>query len=140
VGYPSVDVKTKVVSAYLAGNSVAHLVEIFSFHRNTISRWIKTSEKDPNFTRNKNPGSGRLPKLQGRGAKKLLGIVSKPASKFGFETDFWTTARIQRICVEKLGLKVSRMSIHRTLVKFEQSYKKPQKNILKHAQTSRTVG
>lgn len=128
--HPNAYTKKKVVTAFHAGNSIAHLVEIFGFHRNSIRQWIQKSENDSEFKRSTDPGSGRPSSFSGKIAARLLRTISKPASCFGFETDFWTTARIQRVCKEKLKLKVSRMAIHRALVKFRQSYKKPQKRYL----------
>lgn len=125
--HPTNEMKTKIVEAYRGGNSITHLVQIFKFHRNSIRHWIQVSKFDPKFSRRTSPGSGRLSVFDKKLSKRLLTIVSKAASSFGFETDFWTTARIQRVCKEVLKIKVSRMAIHRALVKFEQSYKKPQK-------------
>ena len=125
--YPTKETKLKVVAAYNAGNSISHLVEIFGHHRNTISRWIESAKNDLLFLRSKKPGSGRPPRLADKAAAKLLKIISSPASKYGFETDFWTVARIRRVCRELLKVRVSKSALHRVLVKFEQSYKKPQR-------------
>lgn len=127
MSYPTKETKLKVVAAYKAGNSISHLVEIFGYHRNTISRWIETAKRDPLFLRRKRPGSGRPPRLADKSAARLLKIISSPASKYGFETDFWTVARIRRVCRELLNVRVSKSALHRVLIKFEQSYKKPQK-------------
>ena len=132
--HPSPETKRKVVAAYEAGNSISHLVELFKFHRNSISQWIKASKTDPSFARKKSPGSGRPGSFNNKAGSRLVKIISQPASKFGFETDFWTTARIQIVCKERLNLKVSRMAIHRALVKFEHSYKKPQKRYFEASQ------
>lgn len=72
------------------------------------------------------PGRGRRTIFSKFAGNKLLKLISKSPSDFGFETDFWTTSRIQVSCKEQLKLKASRMAIHRILVKFEQSYRKPQ--------------
>lgn len=125
--HPDAATKRKVVSAYQAGNSITHLVSIFGFHRNSIRKWIKLNDKSPELLSASNPGRGRRSIFSKFAGNKLLKIISKPASDFGFETDFWTTSRIQVSCKEQLKLKASRMAIHRILVKFEQSYKKPQK-------------
>lgn len=130
--HPNADLKKRIIAAYQAGSSITHLAGIFGFHRNTIKRWLLLAENSSDFSRI--PGSGRRSILAGQLGKKFLNIISKPASKFGFETDFWTTARIKRVCKEQLKITVSRMAIHRTLVKFEQSYKKPQKKYFEASQ------
>lgn len=127
MNHPDATTRKKVVAAYHAGNSITHLVSVFRFHRNSIRKWIKLDEISPERLELNAPGRGRPSAFDGRAGNQLLKIISKPASAFGYETDFWTTARIQVICTERLGLKISRMAVHRALVKFEQSYKKPQK-------------
>jgi transposase len=72
-------------------------------------------------------GSGREPKINTSNAKKILQIIQKPASEYGFETDLWNSKRICQVCWSQLNLKVSRMAVWRVLVKFDQSYKKVQK-------------
>ena len=127
MAYPTTEIKQKVILAYNSGNSITHLVDIFGFHRNSIRNWINAYEADPYLKRRSDPGSGRPSSFDTKSGKRLLRIISKPATLFGFETDFWTTARIRRVCKENLNLKISRMAVHRALIKFDQSYKKPQK-------------
>ncbi len=126
--HPASSEKKKIVAAYEANNSIARLSKIFGYHRNSIARWIKEADtqKHP-FVRKRQPGSGRPSILSKENAEKILKIISKPASSFGFETDLWNSKRIQTICREKLNIKISRMAIHRTLVKLKLSYKKPEK-------------
>ena len=125
--HPDFALRKKVVAAYHAGNSITHLVSIFGFHRNSIRKWINLEKISPEKLVLKASGRGRPSVFDNKSGAKLIKIVSKPASKYGFETDFWTTARIQVVCKEKMGLNISRMAVHRALVKFEHSYKKPQK-------------
>lgn len=136
--HPDAATKRKVIEAYRAGNSIAHLTSIFKFHRNSIRNWIHLSEQSPERLDVKTPGRGRPGVFNKRNGSRLIKIISQPASKFGYETDFWTTARIQVVCKERLNLKVSRMAIHRALVKFEQSYKTPQKRYLEASQEKQT--
>jgi transposase len=132
--HPNSEIKQKIVAAHNSGASIAQLSSLFGYHRNSISSWIKISKASKSFERAKKPGSGRPSKLNGKLGNRLLKIVGKPASQFDFETDFWTTARIQQVCRDELKVKVSRMAIHRTLIKFEHSYKKPQKQYFEACQ------
>lgn len=119
--------KEKVVKAYKCGNSIAHLAEIFGYHRNSIRNWINEKSRGGDFCRKRNPGSGRIPKIDCKTGKQLLRIIKKPASKYGFETDFWTIPRMLIVCKKELKLNLSKMSLQRTLKRYEYSYKKPQK-------------
>ena len=123
----SEEIKYKIINAYNNGNSIKHLADIFNCHRNSIRNWINQYKLNGNFARKTKPGSGRIPKINDETGRKLLEIIKKPASKYGFETDFWTTSRIVIVCKKELKIKVSRMAVFRTLKKFKYSYKKPQK-------------
>ena len=132
--HPSPDIKIKITDAHKDGTSISQLVNIFGYHRNSIRRWIKSAKKDPTFETPRKTGSGRPSAFSGKSGKKLLRIISKPASKFGFETDFWTTLRIQKVCKDELGVKISKMAIFRALKRFEHSYKKPKKRYYEASQ------
>jgi transposase len=128
MSHPDALTKIKITEAYKSGTSITQLVNIFGYHRNSITRWIKISKKDPEFSEPRKSGSGRPGSFSGKSGKKLIQIISEPASKFGFETDLWTTSRIKKVCKDEFGLDVSIMSIFRLLKKYEQSYKKPEKS------------
>ena len=50
----------------------------------------------------------------------------KPATEYGYDTDFWTTRRIAQVLKREMKINVSRMAVHRTLSKHKQSYKTPE--------------
>jgi transposase len=127
MSHPDSQTKSRLAQAHKSGTSIAQLVTISGYHRNSITRWIKASKKDPDFVKPRKSGSGRPASFSGKTGRKLLQIISKPASKFGFETDLWTTGRIQKVCEDELDLTTSKMSIFRLLKKYDQSYKKPEK-------------
>ncbi len=120
--------KENVVKKYRAGSlTVAQLALSLDVERSTIYRWIKKSLNKKPLKRNQNSLSGRQPKINLVVGRKLVRLLKKPASKFGYETDFWNTTRIRQVLKKELEINVSRMAIHRTLIKFEQSYKKPER-------------
>jgi transposase len=125
--HPSSETKKKIVKAYFNGNSAQHLSNIFGYDRCVIHRWIREYKKKKKFVRKKKPGSGRKAKITGRAVKKLLKMIKKPASKYGFETDLWNTSRLRIICKKELKIDVSHMALWRFLQKFDQSFKKVQK-------------
>jgi len=119
--------KTHAVKSFNSGQcTVAELAKAFGVERSTVYGWINTLRDRRSLSRIHNPASGRQSKINGTNVKKVLAILKKPASAFGYETDFWTTLRIQQVLYKQLQLKLSRMAIHRTLKKFRQSYKKPE--------------
>lgn len=117
--------KYRAVESVLSGaQSAATVAKAFGVSRSTLYRWIERYESDHSL--NRKSVSGRPSKINDKVGKKILAILSKPASNFGYESDFWTTRRIAQVVKKKLRIKISRMAIHRSLRKFEQSYRKPQ--------------
>jgi transposase len=125
--HPSQDLKVSILKSVRAGISIQTLSNIHKLHRVTIHRWIRERKAGHNFSRKKSPGSGRPPKISGSTARKLLEIVDKPASDFGFETDLWDTKRVRLICKKELGIRVSHMAVWRFFKKIDYSCKKVQK-------------
>jgi transposase len=124
---PSPETKLLIVKAYGNGHSAIELEKIFGYSRETVHSWVRQHRNGSNLARRRNPGSGRLAKISGLNGRRLLSILKRPASTYGFETDLWNTKRIQIICKKNLKISVSRMGIWRFLSKFEQSFKKVQK-------------
>lgn len=125
--YPSKDIKEKIAELYLNGKSPSELSSDYGYNKSSIHRWANDYKKNKKITRSQKPGSGRPSKINSSNGKKLLKIITKPASVYGFETDLWNTTRLQTVCRKNLKIKLSHMAIWRFLVKFEQSFKKVQK-------------
>jgi transposase len=125
--HPSQDLKASIVKSVQSGISISHLSGIHKFHRVTIHRWLREDSAGSDFARRADPGSGRQAKLDGSNAGRLIKIIDKPASKFGFETDLWDTKRVRIICRKRLGLKLSHMAVWRFLQRIDYSCKKVQK-------------
>lgn len=119
--------KEKICAVVRSGSTISYVSSIFKCHRNSIRSWLNELEAGGNFKRKRSPGSGRASKLGCVEGRKLLKILKRPASKYGFENDFWTTARMRLVCEKYLKVRVSRMAIFRTLRKYEHSYKTPQR-------------
>lgn len=120
-------IKIKAVEKYLnTGTSYENLSEYYGVVKSTIGEWVREYKRRKKLNRKSNPLSGRQPKILEVDFKKIKDIVKQPASNFGYETDFWTTKRLQQILKKELKLKVSRMAIFRTLKKLKLSYHKPE--------------
>lgn len=123
----SASIKERAVKRYISGeSSVLSISKSLGVSRETIYEWARRFSKYGTLTRRVNPKSGMQAKLNNSNANKVLKVLNKPASEYGYESDFWTTARLQEIIEEQLSIKVSRMSISRTLRKFEYTYRKPE--------------
>lgn len=117
--------KYKAVQSILAGSqSVMNVAKSFGVSRSSVYRWLERYEDEGSLARK--PVSGRPPKIDQTSGKKIIKIISQPASKYGYDSDFWTTRRIVQVTRKELKLKISRMAVLRVLRKFEQSYRRPE--------------
>ena len=88
--------KYRAVESVLSGaQSAATVAKAFGVSRSTLYRWIERYESDHSL--NRKSVSGRPSKINDKVGKKILAILSKPASNFGYESDFWTTRRIAQV-------------------------------------------
>ena len=127
--HPDESLKLKIIDAYHAGNSVTSLSSLFGFNRSTVYRWLDEHKKNK-WRKGNHPKPetrGRSSKITQSSSKKLVSIIKKPASKFGFETDLWNTKRIQVVCKKELKISVSHMAVWRFLKRINYSCKKVQK-------------
>ena len=121
------ETKLKIIKSHSDGYSVKELATIFQITTPSIYNWIKQYNKNGSLDPKWEEGRGRPSKLNASNGKKLLSIIKKPASDFGFETDLWNTSRLKVICQKILKVNLSKMAIWRFLTKFDQSFKKVQK-------------
>lgn len=120
-------IKKRAMDSIADGLSVLTVAKTYRVHSTTLYRWWSRYEKTGSVKRNHSSLVGRPAKINQMDTKKLIKVISKPASEFGYDSDFWTTPRLAQITKKELGLKVSRMAIHRALKKIEYSYRKPEK-------------
>lgn len=124
--YSTLQVREKAVKACKKQTAVS-ISKAYHVHRSTVYRWVEKNEKFKSLERTCMPGSGRPPKLTGKEIKKLTHLILKPASKYGYETDFWTIRRIIDIANKYLKIKISKTRMYEILHNEEYSYKKPEK-------------
>jgi transposase len=117
--------KIRAIESIISGDqTVMGVAASMGVARATVYRWIDRYNNSETLERK--PTSGRPPKVSTENAEKLLKIIEKPASAYGYETDFWNTRRISQISKKKLNISISMMGVHRILKKFEYSYRKPE--------------
>lgn len=125
-GYSTRALRVKAVEAVLKhGQSVSRAAELFGFHRASIYRWIERFSEDECV--NRRGGSGRPRLLADVQLGRLLKLIMRPATKYGFETDFWTSNRIVELARIKLGMEISGRTMRRLLRESDFSYKKPER-------------
>jgi len=125
MSYSTEAIRELAVRACKNGEPITQVANMYSVHRTTVYRWVrrKTIEK----TLSRKSGSGRPEKLTNKEITKLTKMILKPASKFGFDTDFWTIKRIISVAKERLSITLSKTRMYNILYNEDYSYKKPEK-------------
>src|SRR5579864_3296651 len=127
-GYSTLDLRRLAVRAVLEeGLSIVEVARAYCTDRTTVHRWVARfrAEGEEGLRRRSVPGRPR--KIENLGADALVTIVLTPASKLGFETDFWTTRRLIQVVRYRFGVTVSKQTIMRRLHEAGLTYQKPER-------------
>jgi transposase len=126
--YSIYEIRVRAVEAVRQGMAVADVAKAYQANRSTVHRWVTRYEtQNGNKGLLRQPVSGR-PRILGKiSDRQLLSIVLKPASSFGYETDFWTCPRLCRVIRQKLKIKPSRWTVWRWLRNVGLTYQKPER-------------
>ena len=126
--YSTYDIRVRAVRACLSGMPVADVASAYQTHRSTVHRWVSRYEKE-NGEKGliRKPVSGRPRKLESLDELDLSSIVLKPASEFGYETDFWTCGRLLQVVRKEYEIEISKWTIWRRLREAGLTYQKPER-------------
>jgi transposase len=129
--YSTYELRVRAVQALEAGLPAFQVAAAYGVDRTTLYRWKVRHDNagGPQGLR-RSPGSGRPRKLQGLTTQQWRDIVLKPASAFGFETDFWTAKRVHQVVTQRLAASVSPRTILRRLREAGLTYQKPEREYL----------
>ncbi|KKL06820.1 hypothetical protein LCGC14_2592230, partial [marine sediment metagenome] len=126
--YSTYDIRVRAVRACLSGMPVANVAKAYQTHRSTVHRWVVRYENE-NSEKGlfRKPVSGRPRKLESLDELGLSSIVLKPASDFGYETDFWTCRRLLQVIRKEYEVEISKWTIWRRLREAGLTYQKPER-------------
>lgn len=127
--YSTFELRIKAVKAYFEKKTpLMTIAQVLNIHRVTLFRWI-TRYRHKGYEKGlrRLSGSGRPRIVDGEYARKFYRIVLKPASKFGYETDFWTCRRLIQTMEDEFKLIVSQPTMWRLLRDLQLTYQKPEK-------------
>lgn len=126
-GYSTVEIRVRAVQAVERGWNVTEAADAFGVSRSTLHRWLSRYSNDGSDGLQRKLGSGRPRKLEELDEAELRGIVLKPASDFGYETQLWTVGRLHRVIQEQYDVVVSRDTVWRRLRDAGLTYQKPER-------------
>lgn len=106
--YSTYDVRIRAVKAILMGQRKTDVARAYQVDYTTLYRWCKRYNHHENLSDlQRQSGSGRPNILDIKNRKRLTDIVMKPASCFGYETDFWTCRRLIQVTEHELKVNIS---------------------------------
>jgi len=136
--YSTYEIRVRAVEAVRQGMAVADVAKAYQVNRSTVHRWTtryKTQKSNRGLLRK--PVSGRPRILDEISDRQLLSIVLKPASSFGYETDFWTCPRLCRVIKQQFKVKPSRWTVWRWLRDSGLTYQKPERKYFEATEEKR---
>jgi transposase len=138
--YSTYEVRERAIRAVLKGHGISEVAATYGIHRSTLHRWVNRYEERGSFEGlARRPGSGRHRILDKKMLKRLYRIVLRPATEFGYETDFWTCRRLIQVVWKKLGVKVSQPTMWRVLRDCELTYQKPERRYMEASERKRNA-
>ena len=126
--YSTYDVRVRAVHAVVESHlPITVVAEAYGSDPSTVHRWVSRYQNSGDSGLQRRPVSGRPRKLGSVDKECIKSIVLAPASKFGFETDFWTTRRLIQVFQSELGVVVSKQTVMRRLHEAGLTYQKPER-------------
>jgi len=136
--YSTIDVRIRAVRAVHSGERIATVARTFQIHPVTLHRWLVRKRNSGDAGLNRIPVSGRPRIIDNTTFDNLIKIILKPASKFGFETDFWTCRRMIQVANDRFGIRISQPTMWRMLRDMDLSYQKPERIYREGSDTERS--
>ncbi len=126
--YSTFDTRVRAVQAVLHGTSITRVAEAYRTTRSTIHRWVaRYHDAGEERGLHRRPVSGRPRKLEGLREYNLRRLVLAPASRYGFETDLWTVARLHQVLTQRFDEAVSEDTVWRRLREAGLTWQKPER-------------
>jgi transposase len=131
--YSTYDVRLRAVRAVISGEPVGWVAKAYQVDPSTLHRWVNRYRLDGEEGLRRKQVEGRPRKIDRQIIDALKEIILKPATEFGFETDFWTCRRMMIVAKSKLRVKVSQPTMWRMLRSLDLTYQKQNGFITKAA-------
>ena len=126
--YSTYEIRVRAVEAVRQGMAVAGVAKAYQVNRSTVHRWaMRYKTKGSNKGLVRQPVSGRPSILGQISDQQLLSVVLKPATLFGYDTDFWTCPRLCQMIRQKFKVTLSRWTVWRWLRTAGLTYQKPER-------------
>ena len=136
--YSTFGIRVRAVHAVVEERLPVRVVsQAYGTDRSTIHRWVSRFRNNGHSGLLRRPVSGCPRKVKHLDSNKLTRIVLAPASKYGYETDFWTTRRLIRVIQSEFHVLLSKQTVMRRLHAAGLTYQKPEREYFELSEKER---
>ncbi len=89
------------------GWKINKIAEAFGVRREAVSRWLSKASKYGKDSLKSTKAKGKEPKLSEEEQIKIVSLMIKPATEYGFENPLWTCKKIQRLMKDQTRKSLS---------------------------------
>jgi transposase len=136
--YSTFDVRLRAVRAVVEERlPVVTVARAYGTDQCTLHRWLTRFRQRGESGLVRRPVSGRPRKLIRLNRERLKRIVLTPASRYGYETDFWTTRRLIQVIDAEFAVLLSKQTVMRQLHEAGLTYQKPEREYFELSEEDR---
>jgi len=114
-----------VVKLYQSGKRQQEIAALLLISQSSVSRILTQYEQNPAHIIATKTSRGSKQRLSAAALAQVKSWASKNAIEFGFQGQYWTRARFQRLIKEKLGLDYSLSGVGNLLKSLQVTLQKP---------------
>lgn len=112
------------------GVAVNVIANSFRVRREAVSRWISIAAKHGIRHLRSRKAPGPEPKLSAERFNKLISILRRPASKFGYSTDLWSGTRVRHLVKKRWHISYHAKHMSRLMRRLGMVMKFPERRAL----------
>ena len=130
--YSTYEVRVRAVRSVQSGNAVAQVARIFGVARRTLTYWVQRDHDDPEngLRRKNNPGSARPRKAPHVDSRFLIRLTASDATAHGFDSNLWTTRRVEQVLARSRETRLSRSVVRERLREAKLTWQKPRRQYI----------
>jgi transposase len=110
---------------YRKGLTQAEIARRLRVSRAAVCQWLKKARKKGEQALQRTPRPGRPPKLTALQQRSLVQLLARGPERAGYTTQLWTAERIQRVVVERFGVRYHVHHVPKLLRQCGWSYQRP---------------
>ena len=119
--------------------SIEDVARAYCVNRSTLHRWLQRYGESGEAGLQRRPVTGRPRKLTALDSDTLIDLVLAPASRYGYETDFWTARRLVQVIHREFHVRLSKWTVLRRLRDAGLSYQKPDREYFELSEAERSA-